>query len=98
MQTIKVEKTEEFLECVSDYCDDDYEFEFVIATDWIQDYKYQYRDIILKRKSDGTFWRHSEMRTGSPFTDWHYEGDSDATVTLVQVKEVEVVVKKWEVA
>jgi len=93
--TIKVKNDENFQECLYGNCDG-YEFELVEEGEWTQDYKYQYRTIILKRKVDGTFWRHGEARTGSPFTDWHYEGSRDEEFTLTQVEPVEVTVTEWK--
>lgn len=43
----------------------------VEETDWTQDDKYQDREVTYEIK--GRFFCFSEARTGSPYTDWHYQ-------------------------
>jgi len=70
-------------------------WELVEASEWTQDYKYQYRTIILKRKRDNTYWRYVEARTGSAFSEYHYEDYYKDHFGLVQVRQIEVTVKEW---
>lgn len=54
--------------------------------EWEQDDKFQFCDIIF---TDGTkFYRASISRSGSPFTDWHYEDWGTADIDEVEQKEV----------
>ena len=74
----------------------DYGFEFIEASEWEQDHKYQSREVIFKY--DGKFYRIFEMRSGSPFTDWHYEDmdvDSNGMVDCDEVFKVKKVVEIW---
>lgn len=96
MTKIKVINDEDFQECLYGDCDG-YNFELVEEGEWTQDYKYQHRNIILRRISDGTFWMHSEARTGSPFTDWHYQNSGSEYIELVQVERVEIKTHEWKV-
>ena len=56
-----------------------------------QDYKYQSAQIIF---TDGAkHYSAYVTRSGSPFTDWHYDDYGDADVTEVEKREVTVT--KW---
>lgn len=56
-----------------------------------QDGKYQNAEIIF---TDGErFYGAYVYRSGSPFTDWHYEDYGDADVCQVEKKEITVT--KW---
>lgn len=66
--------------------------EVVVDGDWVQDYKYQYKDTIVKDDEDNHF-RLSNSRSGSPFTDWNY-GDPSISQVVPKVKVISTVV--WE--
>lgn len=53
--------------------------------------KYQSTACIVKRVSDGAFYRLGVSRTGSPYSEWAYCFER----WLEPVKEVEVTIKKW---
>lgn len=92
MPEIKVDK-DTVLEACEGYSSNEFALEH--EGEWVQDYKYQMKDYVLKRRSDDTFWKFVSMRTGSPFTDYHYiEGDMDE-VTLFQVEAKKIVTTKW---
>lgn len=66
-------------------------YETVEEGEFEQDGKMQSAELIF---TDGNkFFRGYIYRTGSPFTDWHYEdyGDDDAH----EVEKKEVVITKW---
>ena len=93
---IKVKNDEDFQGCIDGHGDPEYEFELVEEGEWTQDYKYQNKETILRRKGDDTFWLYFESRTGSPFSDWHCESYGDEEVTLTQVEAVEVTRIEWQ--
>lgn len=62
--------------------------------EYTQDYKYQSREVIIKNEATGKFYSVCQTRSGSPFTDWHYEDIEDVTVNDEVVKK-EVVKYEW---
>ena len=86
---------EDVMPAVDEYGEEDTPFELVEQGDWIQDYKYQWRENILKRVSDDTFWVYDEGRTGSPFTEYYYNDQDDEFLDLYQVEKKEVVTTEW---
>ena len=70
-------------------------WQLVESGEWIQDYKYQEREIILYRTTDETYWRYVESRTGSAFTEYHYEDQYSDTISICQVEKKEVTVTVW---
>ena len=56
-----------------------------------QDYKYQSAELIF---TDGDKYYSAEVvRSGSPFSDWHYQDYGDAE--FHEVQKVSVVVERW---
>jgi len=72
------------------------EWELVEQFDWVQYYKYQHQRVILKNLSDGTFWEYTMTRSGSAFSEYHYEDYYADNVTLYQVERIEILVPAWE--
>lgn len=48
-------------------------YNLVEEGDWIASYKSEERNIIVMKASNGRYYRITQSRTGSHFTDWHYE-------------------------
>ena len=70
-------------------------FEVVEEGEWVQDHKYQHRDIIFK--FGDKFYCLTSSRSGSPFTDWHYDSEYwGETVECNQVEKIEVVKYIWK--
>lgn len=61
--------------------------EVVDEDEWIQDGKYQFRNLIFKYQDK--FYALPCSRSGSPFTDWYYEYDQPYEV-VKQQKVIEV--------
>jgi hypothetical protein len=76
---------------------DDAELFLEEAEDWVADGKYQSRSIIFRHKDK--YYRINESRSGSPFSEYHYEEqevDKDGYVFCEQVFPTEVIVKEWK--
>ncbi len=59
--------------------------------DWIHEGKCEYQEIIFRHND--VHYELMRGRSGSDFTDWHYDdGDDDCP----EVRKVEVVTHKWE--
>lgn len=59
--------------------------------EWAQDYKYQNAEVIF---TDGEkTYRGYVTRSGSPFTDWHWNDYGDADISEVEKREVTIT--KW---
>lgn len=70
---------------------DDVKLETVEEGEFEQDHKYQSAELIF---TDGEkTYRAFVTRSGSPFTDWHYDDFGDADVTEVEKREVTV--SRW---
>jgi hypothetical protein len=94
MNKIKVDKSELGDILSGDGTEED-AWELIEEGEWVQDYKYQFRAVILRRKSDDTYWRYGESRTGSAFSEYHYDDQYEDHYELVQVKKVYVTVHEW---
>lgn len=72
-------------------------WEVVEDGEWIQDYKYQHKNTVVKHVPTGKFYSYDISRSGSPFTDWEYSYSYGDYPDLYQVelKERTVVVKEW---
>lgn len=92
---IKVKQLDDCSLLWDDECDD-FDFEVVERSGWEDEGKYQHKSVILKRLSDGTFWRWWETRSGSYFTEYYYGSDDEDVWTFTQVKPKEVTVTEWE--
>lgn len=77
-------------------------YELVEESDWDVDSKYQTMCYIYRCTETNTYWKLDVTRSGSPFTEWHYEFDEDyidgkKVLCLTQVEKVQKVeiVTKW---
>ena len=71
-------------------------FEIIEEGDWVQNGKYQDREIIFKDVSNNKFYALYSTRSGSPFTDWYYSSnDWSDEVEVVEVKKVEKITHEW---
>jgi len=69
-------------------------FEIVEEGEWIQDYKYQCREIVFK--FEDKHYSLVESRSGSAFTDWDYDSEWwPEEVEVTEVEPVEVKVIEW---
>ena len=69
-------------------------FEIVEEGEWIQDYKYQCREIVFK--FEDKHYSLVESRSGSAFTDWYYNSeDWNDEVEVTEVEPVEVIEVGW---
>lgn len=59
--------------------------------DFVSGGKYESADYIVKCHKTGRFYKFDVARTGSPYTDWYYEYDTD----LDEVRQEEVKILKW---
>lgn len=50
-------------------------YKVIEEDEWIQDYKYQFKDITFKDVTTDVKYVFQASRSGSPFTDWDYEWD-----------------------
>lgn len=64
-------------------------YEVVEAGDWEGGGKYQYLTSIFSFQ--GRYYAFTASRSGSHYTDWHYEFDTDCP----EVERVEVVTHEW---
>lgn len=67
--------------------DPDLEFEIIEFGDWISEHKWEYRSSIVKWKD--AHYRIDETRSGSYYSDYHYDDP-----TYVQVVPEEVMIKQ----
>ena len=71
-------------------------FEIIEEGEWTQNNRYQLKDCIFKY--EGKFYRLTESRSGSPFTDWYYTSeDWGPQVEVEEVEPVEVKITQWKV-
>ena len=56
-------------------------YNLVEVGDWIADYKYENRQIIVMKASSGKHYSVLQSRCGSSFTDWHHN-DIDRMVEV----------------
>ena len=96
MNKITVENNWEFQEVIDGGKVDSYDFEFVEESPWVAEHKYETREVIIRRVSDNTFWKYVDARSGSYFTEYHYESSGVRELEIYQVEAVEVTTKKWE--
>jgi hypothetical protein len=81
-------------------CHDDYsDYETIEQNEWVQEYKYQYRELILKNTKTGKFYSCTVSRSGSPFSDWHYGYEDHESLELFEVEKVTktITVEIWEI-
>lgn len=73
-------------------------WEVVEEGDWVQDYKYQLKESIVKHIPTGKFYKYKVSRSGSPFTEWYYSYSDGVYPTLREVTQVEqtIVRKYWK--
>lgn len=58
----------------SEFVDEDgNDLDLITENPWEQEGKYQYQTIILQSKKTKKFYMFDHARSGSPFTDWHYQ-------------------------
>jgi hypothetical protein len=70
---------------------------YVESSEWINEGKYIYRDVIFRGLDDNKFWCYGESRSGSYFSDYWYSWDTEGNeVVLTQVEKVEKVIEVWE--
>ena len=70
-------------------------FIIVHEGEWTQDGKCQYQEIIFKNTGDTKCYSFNISRSGSPFTDWHYDTEYMEEMTCTEVEEVEIITKMW---
>lgn len=68
------------------------EVEIVESGEWVENGKYSYKDTIVKYQD--TFYMISESRSGSYFTDYHYE---EPQIVQVSPREETIVKTFWDV-
>lgn len=66
--------------------------EIVERGDWVEEGKYSYRSTVVKYED--TFYMITESRSGSYFTDYHYE---DPEIVQVAPREETIVKTFWDV-
>ena len=66
----------------------------VDQTDWKAVSKYQTMDYILEDLKEGKYFKATISRTGSPYTDWHYEYPNQ----MMEVIKAEKTVTYWKKA
>lgn len=66
-------------------------YSFIEKSNWVADGKYDFREFVITRISDNTFWQGSYQRSGSPFSDYEYYYDT----SLCQVIKKEIVRYEW---
>ena len=59
----------EMMEEIEEGCGD---WEIVEEGKWVQDYKYQHKESVVKHVPTGKYYQYEISRSGSPFTDWYY--------------------------
>ncbi len=69
-------------------------FTLIEDGDWIHEGKSQYREVVFQDLSDKRFYRFFESRSGSPFTDWHYDGVFFGDVEEVEKREI--ITTEWK--
>lgn len=69
-------------------------FEYHDETSWDDGGKYQYSTIILKHTETGKYYGFEVTRSGSYFSDYHYE--YDGLDPLREYHEVEKVISEWQ--
>lgn len=91
MNTISV--TEKLLEALR--MEEDVEgYEWVESSDWEDQGKYQYQSVYVKK--DGKFYSFTVQRSGSYFSDYHYDFP-ELSLTEVEKKEVTITKEVWAV-
>jgi hypothetical protein len=85
---MKKKLTEEEVESIFDEEHSDYKL--VKDIGFTDEGKYSFGTKIF-RDADGTCWKVSASRSGSYFTDYEYQYDSE----IVEVEEKEVTIRKW---
>ena len=80
---------------ITDECDvEEKGMFFVEATEWVADYKFQNRQVIFKY--DGKYYAIEESRSGSPFSEYHYDSEYWSNeVECDEVEKVEIVTYEW---
>lgn len=89
-------KAEHLKEILCESSVDEAGLTFVEATEWEQDYKYQNRLVVFKHEDK--FYGIWESRSGSPFTEWHYDNEDwldDEMIDVDEVEKVEIVTYEW---
>lgn len=73
-------------------------YQFIESSDWRQGHKYQFIDIVFRDPLVDKYYQFSTSRSGSPFTDWHYEMEYESEfLDCPEVKKVEKVITTWKV-
>lgn len=68
------------------------------SDDWVQDCKYQYREVVYKQISTGKFFYAGLYRTGSYHTDWDYNHEWEGLeLTEVELREKVITTREWVV-
>ncbi len=75
------------------------DYGYVEKGDWVQEYKFQYREVILLNNKTGKFYLATFTRSGSPFSDWHWGYEDHDELELFEVEKVTktVTVESWEI-
>lgn len=75
------------------------DWEVVEEGEWVQDYKYQNKESVVKHIPTGKFYCYGISRSGSPFTDWYYSYEDGNYPELVEVEKKERVITEsyWSV-
>lgn len=74
------------------------DWEIVDDGHWEQEHKMQFKTSVVKHIPTGNHYQYTDARSGSPFTDWHYESEGGNYPDLEQVerKERTIVEVYWE--
>lgn len=67
----------------------DKDFETVHNGEWVVDYKYEMKETVLEHKPTGKYYQINETRSGSYFSDYHYE-DPEIWEVTPEKKMVEI--------
>ena len=69
-------------------------FKIIVEGEWEVDAKYQYRSTVFEFNNN--FYRLESARSGSPFSDYHYDSDFwKDDVECQEVEQKERVIKTW---
>ena len=70
-------------------------FEIIEESDWIDDGKYSYKDVVFK--FDDKFYVIYPSRSGSYFSDYFYDYEDLVEFKSFEVEKVEVTTHKWKI-
>lgn len=72
-------------------------FDILEQTEWTQDHKYQFSDIIIQSNFDGKIYLVNISRSGSYHSDWYYCFEGTKEYECPEVEKVEIKSYIWKV-